>query len=414
MKKILAVVCIIILLLITGVIAWTTVQFNWFSPADPAVTVDRESLKYFLDSYADSREAFRARALAMKKEYRGATVTSVPVPGENDGDLTVDVLYIPAQKDRKRLLVLSSGVHGVEGFTGSAVQRMFLDEFATKEFLDYTGILVIHAMNPFGFKNVRRVTENNVDLNRNSDTDRALYSTKNTGYPAVYNLINPGSKVDTRSFGNVFFHVQSIIMIARASMKTLRQAILQGQYEFPEGLYFGGKDFEPQITAMAPVIRRAVGDYPLVMNIDLHTGYGARGVLHLFPNPIEDKNIKAMMEKTFSGYRIDWGDSDDFYTVTGDFSGYIGKLMRKGAYLPMAFEYGTMDSQTTLGSIKSLHTTILENQGVQHGYSSPENEQRVKSRFREMYYPSSPAWRMKVMQDTRALLGSSLPKFSAL
>jgi hypothetical protein len=150
------------------------------------------------------------------------------------------------------------------------------------------------------------------------------------------------------------------------------------------------------------------------MNIDLHTGYGARGVLHLFPNPIEDKNIKAMMEKTFSGYRIDWGDSDDFYTVTGDFSGYIGKLMRKGAYLPMAFEYGTMDSQTTLGSIKSLHTTILENQGVQHGYSSPENEQRVKSRFREMYYPSSPAWRMKVMQDTRALLGSSLPKFSAL
>jgi len=38
---------------------------------------------------------------------------------------------------------------------------------------------------------------------------------------------------------------------------------------------------------------------------------------------MKDKKIKAMMEKVFDGYRIDWGDSKDFYTVTGDFPGHL-------------------------------------------------------------------------------------------
>lgn len=414
MKNIILVACGIIVLIIVVAIAWSTIAFNRFSPADPAVTADAGSLAYFLDSYAESRNAFRDKADYMKKNFRGVTITSVPVPGKKDADLSVDILYLPAQKEKKRLLILSSGVHGVEGFTGSALQRMFLDEFATRKFLETTGVIIIHAMNPFGFKNIRRVTENNVDLNRNCATDLKLYSSINQGYPSVSPLINPAEKAATGSFGNVFFHIKAVAMMLKASMKSLRQAILQGQYEFPQGLYFGGRDLEPQVRAIAPVVAKAVREYPLVMNIDLHTGYGERGVLHLFPNPIQDKKIRAMVEKTFDGYRIDWGDGADFYTVTGDFSTYLGSLMTRGTYLPMTFEYGTLNSQTTMGSLKSLHTTMLENQGIQHGYAGPDDEKRIKTRFKEMYYPSSPAWRTKVMQDTRAILRSSMAKFSAL
>ena len=414
MKKVLAVLVIIIVLLVAGVLAWSTLQFNRYAPADPQVTVDPGAMRYFLNSYDESRDAFLRQAAAMKETYRGVKLDRVSVAGKADSDLSVDVLYIPAQKARKRLLVLSSGVHGVEGFVGSAVQRMFLDEFAAPGLLEHTGLLIVHAMNPYGFKNIRRVTENNVDLNRNSDTDGKLFATKNAGYPSVTGLINPETKVDTRSAGNIFFHVRAVAMIVKASMKALRQAILQGQYEYPRGLYFGGRDFEPQIKSVRPLISRVAGEYPLVMNIDLHTGYGERGVLHLFPNPVKDKKVRSMMEKVFEGYRIDWGDTGDFYTVTGDFSDFVGKLARKGTYLPMSFEYGTLDSQTTLGSMKSLHITILENQGFQFGFASPEDGQRVKAAFKEMYYPSSPAWRTKVMADSRALFKSSLEKFKTL
>ncbi len=413
-KKVLAVAGVCIILVLIAVVTWSTVAFNRYSPADPEIAPDARSLGYFLGSYEESRNAFLEKANSLKKSVAGWSLTSVPVPSVKDGGLTVDLLYLPAQKAKKRLLILSSGVHGVEGYTGSALQRMFLDEFAAGEFLAETGVLIIHAMNPYGFKNLRRVTENNVDLNRNCSSDPALYSSKNEGYPAVRHSINPEGKVDVGSLSNVFFHFKAVTMMLKASMKSLRQAILQGQYEYPEGLYFGGKKLEPQVAGISPVVARTVRNYPLVMNIDLHTGYGARGVLHLFPNPIKDAKIRSMVEKTFEGYRIDWGDGADFYTVTGDFSTYLGSLMTRGTYLPMTFEYGTLDSQTTMGSLKSLHITMLENQGVQHGYAGPDDEKTVRTRFREMYYPSSPAWRAKVMTDTRELLRSALAKFAAL
>jgi hypothetical protein len=197
-------------------------------------------------------------------------------------------------------------------------------------------------------------------------------------------------------------------------MPVLRQAILQGQYEFPKGVYYGGSAPEPQIKSITPFIKNFSDGYPLVMNIDLHTGYGERGTLHLFPDPMKDKKIKAMMEKVFDGYSIDWGDSKDFYTVTGDFPGYLAKIITTGAFLPMTFEYGTLNSQTTVGSIKSLHTTILENQGFNFGYKSDKDKNEVRKNFREMYFPSSPAWRTKVISDSRIITKKTLKQFREL
>ncbi len=416
MKKKLRIGLYVIAVVFFLILLWSTWSFNFFNASDPEITPDPGLFGYYLDSYDASRKAFRtvAREYTDGKYGLKAVLTTIPVPTKSDTDLSVDVLYIPALNVKKRLLVLSSGVHGVEGFVGSAIQRMFLKEMLTPALLDSTGILIIHSMNPYGFKNVRRVTENNVDLNRNSSTDKALYATVNEGYPKLSHLINPETKVNTRSMGNVFFHVKALSNILSASMKTLRQAILQGQYSYPKGLYYGGGDFEPQIKAIAKEVKKTLNDYPLVLNIDLHTGYGERGVLHLFPNPIEDKNIRAMVQNVFKGRKIDWGDSDDFYTVTGDFTGFLGSLKTGGVYLPMVFEYGTLNSQTTLGSIKSLHVTALENQGFHHGYASPENEARVKKEFIEMYNPSSPAWRTKIMKDTKELLGQVMENFSKM
>lgn len=412
--KILKIFLIAVLILIIAGLTWATISYNFYSPKEVNTVPDKADLKYFRESYDESREAFRTEAALLAKKYKAASQASFNVPAKNDNDLTVDMLYIPALKNKNGLIIISSGVHGVEGFTGSAVQRMMMEEFMTDENLVSTGFLFIHGMNPYGFKNIRLMTENNVNLNRNSSQDYALYKTKNTGYPAVMDLINPQEKVDTCSVENIFFELRSIRKIISAGMPVLRQAILQGQYEFPKGVYYGGSAPEPQINSVAPFIKKFSAGYPLVMNIDLHTGYGERGTLHLFPNPIKDKKIKVMMEKVFNGYRIDWGDTDNFYTVTGDFPGYLEKIITTGAYLPMTFEYGTLNSQTTVGSIKSLHTTILENQGFNFGYKSDKDKNEVRKNFREMYFPSSPAWRTKVISDSRIITKKTLKQFREL
>jgi hypothetical protein len=397
--KILKIVLIAVLVLIIAGLTWATIGYNFYSPKEVTTTPDKADLKYFRESYNESRDAFRIEASSLAKKYKGASQAS---------------FNVPAKKNKNGLIIISSGVHGVEGFTGSAVQRMMMEEFMTDENLASTGFLFIHGLNPYGFKNNRQMTENNVNLNRNSSPTNELYKTKNTGYPAMMDLINPQGSVDTGSAGNIFFELRAIRKIISAGMPALRQALLQGQYEFPKGVYYGGSAPESQIKSITPFIIKFSAGYPFIMNIDIHTGYGERGKLHLFPNPINDKKIKAMAEKVFDGYSIDWPDNKDFYTVTGDFPGHLEKIITQGAFLPMTFEYGTLDSQTTVGSIKSIHLTLLENQGFNFGYKSDKDKNEVEKNFREMYFPSSPAWRTKVISDSRIMTKKALKQFREL
>lgn len=378
------------------------------------IPVDQTALKYFQNSYEKCRERFRKLSKGVEKRFSGVEIFQISVKSRIDDNLTIDCLYIPAQVEKRKLVVLSAGVHGVEGFTGSAIQQMFLEEILSTMDLEYTGIFFIHAVNPYGFKYWRRVTENNVDLNRNADVDRALFSYENDGYARLTGFLNPKDKVDLGRMRNQFFFIRSVVMILKYSMKSLRQATLQGQYEFEKGIWFGGKDFEPQIQSIKMALTSITRDYRSVFGIDLHSGYGERYKLHLFPNPISDEKVKGALETIFKGYTIDWGDSDDFYFVTGEFATFVGKLIPEKFFLPMCFEYGTTDSQTTRGAVRSIHTMILENQGYHYGYAGNTDERKVKERFREMFFPSSDKWRSEVIRKTRELLPLAIKRYQIL
>ena len=410
--KISVIIIGIILIPIIGGISYFYIAFNNYSLEDD-YQVNENNLTYFYDSYDEARKNFRLKSDELTVKYPGTKKFDIPVKSNEDTNLTIDFCFIPGSKKADKIIILSSGVHGLEGYTGSAVQLFFIDNYINEEFLDNSSILLIHSVNPYGFKYTRRVTENNVDLNRNSDIDKELYQIKNEGYPKVYDLINPKGKVKTGSLANRFFFIKAIKEIAKKSMPVLRQAVLQGQYEFSEGLYYGGNDFEPQIKNLAMIIDTICNPYQTVFAIDLHTAYGERGKLHLFPNPVEIP-VKKRMEAIFEGFHIDWGDSDDFYTYTGDFVSYIGKINNDKIFIPMTFEYGTMDSQTTLGSLKSIHIMILENQGEQYGFVSDEDLKKVKDDLIEMYYPSSDAWKSHIIDETKIIFNKSLKRFSEL
>jgi len=273
------------------------------------------------------------------------------------------------------------------------------------------GILLIHAFNPYGFKYFRKATENNVDLNRNCSKDHSVFNIKNPGYSKLYDLLCPSGVVNTYTLHNQFFYLVAIWKIVKESMATLRQAALQGQYEYEEGIYYGGKDFTPQTRILQSILPDIFKPYRLVFAIDLHTGYGELGKLHLFPNPEKDENVKSLTESLFDGYPIDWGDTDDFYTIDGDVSEYIKQVNPEAATLCMPFEFGTLNSQETIGALQSIHRMILENQGFFYGYKNDKVESNVKKSYREMYYPSSEAWRSEVIRQTRDMLNICLEKF---
>lgn len=412
LKRILAYVILPLIIIVIAVLFYISVGFGKLEFKDK-FTESTDYSSYFPASYEEARNHFRLLSSEVSQKFLGVENFHVVVPSLTDNDLSIDICYIPAQKDSMNLLILSSGVHGVEGYVGHAAQQLFIRQFLNEQLLENTGVLLIHGVNPYGFKYTRRVTENNVDLNRNSPSANDLYATVNKGYPVVYDLINPKGKAERGSVGNRFFFVTAVNEIRKASMPVLRQAVLQGQYQYQEGLYFGGMQPEPQIEALNPMLKNYTRPYNRIMALDLHTGYGERGKLHFFPNPVPDEQ-RVKMETLFEGYTIDWGDSEDFYTVTGDFVSFIGSLNPEKEFYPMLIEYGTLNSQTTMGSLKSIHIMILENQGKQYGFLSPQDSIMIKKDILEMYYPSSPIWRNYVLKQTEEVFHTILPRFAGL
>ena len=128
------------------------------------MTPKAETLTAYPASYHEAREAFRRAAQELNAQIETHVVLSGAKYG---GDLTIDVALVGvANPDWS--LVLSSGLHGVEGFFGSAIQTAYMRHMKREDVINSKGQLVlIHSINPFGFFGLRRVNEDNIDLNRN-------------------------------------------------------------------------------------------------------------------------------------------------------------------------------------------------------------------------------------------------------
>src|SRR6202008_842025 len=118
------------------------------------------SLDLFSPTYAIARGKFLNAASA-----RGLAVDShvLGLPSAEGETLAIDVV-LDGPADASKMLIVLSGVHGVEGFCGSAIQTGLLGEGAPMP--AGTAVLHVHAINPYGFSHLRRVTQENVDLNR--------------------------------------------------------------------------------------------------------------------------------------------------------------------------------------------------------------------------------------------------------
>jgi hypothetical protein len=172
MKKAFKIVSICFLVLIVAAYLFLLFSYNGYKPAEVEHEILPAALDYFHKTYEECRGAFIEKTNLLVSQYEGVEVFKLPVYSELDPDLTINFCYIPAQVTMDNLLILSSGIHGIEGFTGSAVQLMVMEEILAPERLDSTGIFLIHGMNPFGFKYLRRFTENDVDLNRRFSQSR--------------------------------------------------------------------------------------------------------------------------------------------------------------------------------------------------------------------------------------------------
>ena len=116
MKKILKISLYGLLILLLVVLTVIHLLYVTFSPDDKGVEVIHSNLIYFQESYDDCRDAYLKEAQKVVGQYDQAELFSVRVPSEKDDGLFIDFLHLPPLQNSGKLLVISSGVHGVEGY----------------------------------------------------------------------------------------------------------------------------------------------------------------------------------------------------------------------------------------------------------------------------------------------------------
>ncbi len=188
---------------------------------------------WFSPDYATARRRFRAEAAAAGAELDAFTHPELQTP---EGEpLTTDVAVLGGQGDGRTLLVVS-GTHGIEGYCGSACQTSILhDGLFSREAASGVKVVLIHALNPYGFAHLRRVDHANIDVNRNF-VDHAAPPV-NEAYAAVHQALlldgwDAGSPERVlRTFAE---------LTTRLDPRIVQQAVTAGQYTHPDGVFFGG------------------------------------------------------------------------------------------------------------------------------------------------------------------------------
>lgn len=368
--------------------------------------------KYFSKDYDEARSRFRSFQL-----IDGLT-DSYQVPSERDQDLTVDYLEAPATRVNRTLLVLTSGVHGSEAFTGSAIQTMFLTELMQKFPRETTGLLMVHALNPYGFKYNRRATENNVNLNRNFAATADLFQTANKGYDRIAALIDRERKASApkAAFLDALAYVVRCLTVEGFTGDSLNRAMAHGQFRYPKGLEYGGKTWEPQTKFFIEKLKKTMAPYENVIIFDLHTGLGDRYELHLIPVDEPESRHPELMNQILKPdlerdlYKITDPDAKGFYETAGDLNSLPPKIARSGQKtLTLTFEFGTLGN-STLAKIHSLARVLNENRGFHYGYRNRSAEEKSKAQYLELFAPSEKKWRENAISRAREVLARVLSR----
>lgn len=345
-------------------------------------------------SYAEARAAFSEAA-----ETAGAHLASYrhPARGREGEELAIDVAEL-GPRDADRCVVVVSATHGVEGYCGSALQRHWLDHHAGRR-PDGTRVVMVHAFNPYGFSWVRRVNEDNVDLNRNF-IDWTAELPVNADYATVADLLVPrdwsAATIDATT-ADLLEHA------GRWGMDRFQEVVSGGQHHHPTGLFYGGAEPTWSHRWLRRWAPSALAGASEVVIIDLHTGLGPWGFGELISSaPTDDPEYTRAVALWGEDVRSMVDGESVSASLAGDWLSISGELAPDAAVTAIAIEYGTVDMVTVLQALRAdavLHA---------FGDAAAPTAAEIRTLVRAAFADDDPAWIEACWTRFQSIVGAAL------
>jgi len=355
----------------------------------------------FSESYAEARPKFCAAAAAAGGDLRSRL--NPRARGPNGEALFLDTAWFgPA--DAENVLVLIAGTHGVEGHCGSGAEIAWLRHGGPAKLPPRTAALLIHAINPYGFAWTRRVTEDNVDLNRNFvDHDKAY--PRNEGYLALADAILPRDWTDES-------HAESMRAFGAYAQQhgayAFQGALSSGQYTHPDGIFFGGHKPTWSNRTVRALARDHLSAARRVAVIDFHTGLGPFGHGELIcavpPTAKSFARAKAWYGDEMTSPE---GGTSTSAVVVGIMTDAFPQELPDAEVTAVAVEYGTYPVPEVLDAVRA------DNWLHQRGDLGSAQGKALKANMKERFFPAGDKWRDMVWARADQTIGWALAGLTA-
>ena len=273
-------------------------------------------------------------------------------------------------------------------------------------------------MNPYGFKHHRRCTENNVNLNRNFSVTGELFKTKNHDSKIMNQLIqdrNPVKSLKSKLIENLR-RDEKTLYYGDYSLEQLTKGIAPGQFERADDLEFGGLSTEPQTQALIDHMKKIMPKFKDVLALDIHTGLGDAGRLHLLTDGQEKALHPEMFNELFKPqedqdiYSFTPADTEGFYPVHGATNAMFAELSEDHQRTcAVTLEFGTL-GHSLEQQLEGLNRSLIEHQGHHYGYADSKLEAEALRLNFERSYPNDDNWKKSVLTAAEELLNRLLDR----
>ncbi len=344
--------------------------------------------KYFARTYAEARDGFLAAA-----EQRGLAVeTGVnPLKGAQGEALATDAVLL-GKADAPALLIVTSGTHGVEGFCGSGCQRALLDDGDLGKRIEASGIalLLVHAVNPYGFSHLRRVNEDNVDMNRNF-RDFADTTELNPAYAKVHDLMLPAEWPPTDANRAAIFAA-----IGTMGMPAFQAAVSAGQRSHKDGLFYCGSAPTWSNRTVRSLLQKHGAGRKRIGWIDIHTGLGPYGHGEKI---FAGANDAAELARAKAWWGADIMSYYEGKSASAEVQGSM--VMSVYAECPgaevtgMGLEFGTVPFEAVLTALRGDHWLAI------HPEAEAPKREAIRKTIRDAFYIDADDWRGMVLGQSR-------------
>lgn len=338
--------------------------------------------------------AQRARFL-QAAERAGAQLHSWqhPLTGPKQETLCTDVALL-GDPSAEKIMVIISGTHGVEGYYGSDSQIAWLEASEAQAMPHDCALLLVHLINPWGTAHLRRVNEDNIDLNRNF-IDFARPAPASPAYEAMHAFY-----VGDRATADAAYAAA----LQTQGWPAIKRVVEAGQYSHADGIFFGGEAASWSQLTLGAIIDNHLRQAKTIISFDLHTGAGAYGhpmLMAIAERPWQAVDQARALFGEWLTVLITGANRDSETGVTATATGYLSQFMHDSlpecTLMQLVIECGTLPGEEMHRRVRDDHWLHLT------GDPASAEGERIKQALAAGFYPADPDWRAVTQLRTQQI-----------